>query len=337
MSAGSRTFTWDLANRLKTTTLSPTTTTYTYDGDGIRTQASTGTADAEKTNFIWDVNRELPQVVREENGAHAIYRRYFYGIGRLWMSTLEDNSNAFYFHYDPLGSVRDITDQGGATQWTYDYEPFGATRMQTGSTPSNLMKFAGEYEDPTGLYHLRARAYDPGSGRFTASDPLDLALALAANDSDGSAYAYVLARPTVYVDPSGKTLAAPIAGKSAARFVLGLTDGLSATPSGARYPQADGCVRRASGTSGYRRFSALFPTARLLPFPFHAGLSINATPTTCRGSEWNVHWWMKVDTSALVGPFGEFRLLTVGAVRGSAGGWRALPGLTWGGRSRAIR
>lgn len=198
LSAGSRTFTWDLANRLKTTTLSPTTTTYTYDGDGIRMQASTGPADTEKTNFTWDVNRELPQVVREASGSNALYRRYFYGADLLWMSTLEDNSNAFYFHSDPLGSVRAITAVDGTTQWTYDYEPFGTTRTQTGSGPTNLMKFAGEYEDPTGLYHLRARQYDPVSGRFVGPDPIR---------SGGlqrvSAYGYVGCRPTVLSDPSG--------------------------------------------------------------------------------------------------------------------------------------
>ena len=201
LAAGSRTFTWDLANRLKTTTLAPTTTTYTYDGDGIRTQASTGTTNQSKTNFTWDVNRSLPQVVREASGSNSIYRRYFYGTDLLWMSTLENNSNAFYFHYDPLGSVRNVTAQGGATQLTYDYEPYGTTRTQTGSSPPNLVKFTGEYEDPTGLYHLRARQYDPGLGRFLQQDPV------AGQRAGGyvSSYAYASDRPTVLIDPSGRT------------------------------------------------------------------------------------------------------------------------------------
>ena len=199
LAAGSRTFTWDLANRLKTTTLAPTTTTYTYDGDGIRTQASTGTTNQSKTNFTWDVNRSLPQVVREASGSNSIYRRYFYGTDLLWMSTLENNSNAFYFHYDPLGSVRNVTAQGGATQLTYDYEPYGTTRTQTGSSPPNLVKFTGEYEDPTGLYHLRARQYDPASGRLLRPDPAQPAL----STPHGSIYSYVMNRPTVLVDPAG--------------------------------------------------------------------------------------------------------------------------------------
>ena len=201
LSAGSRTFTWDLANRLKTTTLSPTTTTYTYDGDGNRTQTSTGTTNQSKTNFIWDLNLSVPMVVRESNGGGGIYRRYINGLDPLWMSTLENNTNAYYFHYDPLGSVRNVTAQGGATQWTYDYEPYGTTRTQTGSAPPSFLKFAGQYEDPTGLYYLRARQYDASNGRFTAVDPAEPSLMTPFT----SAYLYAGAQPTVMVDPSGTT------------------------------------------------------------------------------------------------------------------------------------
>ena len=65
LSAGTRTFTYDLANRLTTTIEGPTTTTYAYDGDGNRLQASTGAAASDKTNYTWDVNGGLPQLVTE--------------------------------------------------------------------------------------------------------------------------------------------------------------------------------------------------------------------------------------------------------------------------------
>jgi hypothetical protein len=38
LSAGTRSFTWNLANYLKTTTQGSTTSTYTYDGDNKRLQ-----------------------------------------------------------------------------------------------------------------------------------------------------------------------------------------------------------------------------------------------------------------------------------------------------------
>jgi RHS repeat-associated protein len=61
------------------------------------------------------------------------------------------------------------------------------------------MKYTGEYLDPTGLYHLRARQYDPTVGLFLARDPIQ-----PATDSPYmSSYAYVDGRPTVLTDPSG--------------------------------------------------------------------------------------------------------------------------------------
>ena len=83
----------------------------------------------------------------------------------------------FYYHSDPLGSVTDVTDAGGAAQWRYAYEPFGAERSATnvsGSAPANRLRFTGQYLDPeTGHYHLRARQYDPATGRFGALDPVE--------------------------------------------------------------------------------------------------------------------------------------------------------------------
>lgn len=52
--------------------LSTTTTTYSYDGLGKRLQASTGTTSSQKTNFLWEVNRGLPQVAQERNGSNSL-------------------------------------------------------------------------------------------------------------------------------------------------------------------------------------------------------------------------------------------------------------------------
>ena len=51
---------------------------------------------------------------------------------------------------------------------------FGATRAQaTGSLALSANGFAGQHlEAATGLFDMRARDYDPASGRFTANDPV---------------------------------------------------------------------------------------------------------------------------------------------------------------------
>ena len=62
------------------------------------------------------------------------------------------------------------------------------------------MRFSGSLLDAdTGLYHMRARQYDPSNGRFHSVDPLlpDRASPYI------SAYVYAENRPTVLIDPSG--------------------------------------------------------------------------------------------------------------------------------------
>lgn len=77
----------------------------------------------------------------------------------------------------------------------------------------NVLKFAGELLDPTGLYYLRARLYDPSSGRFTRRDP--------ASPDPGepyiSSYAYAANRPTSMIDPSGMTFIPSNEGQDAAQ------------------------------------------------------------------------------------------------------------------------
>jgi len=212
LSAGSRTFSYDLANRLKTTTQGSTTTTYSYDGDGVRLQASTGTQANKRTNFLWDVNDGLPQVALERDGNNALLRRYVYGVRRISMIS---GSNTSYYIADGLGSVANLTSSSGATQWTWSYEPFGTIRTETkasGNQPTNFLKFTGEYLDPTGLYHLRARQYDAATGRFTSPDPVTPER----NQPQAAGYIYAADRPTTVVDPSGETFTPANDGKVAA-------------------------------------------------------------------------------------------------------------------------
>jgi RHS repeat-associated protein len=56
---------------------------------------------------------------------------------------------------------------------TYEYDAYGNALVTTGSTP-NVYLYRGEQYDPDlGLYYLRARYYNPQTGRFMSRDPLD--------------------------------------------------------------------------------------------------------------------------------------------------------------------
>jgi RHS repeat-associated protein len=85
---------------------------------------------------------------------------------------------------------------------SYGHDVFGAIRSQSGSS-DNYWLFTGEQLDSDeGLYYLRARYYDPETGRFLSQDPLPL----------GNLYAYVGNNPVNRVDPSGLMHIADVGG-----------------------------------------------------------------------------------------------------------------------------
>src|SRR6059058_5818382 len=80
---------------------------------------------------------------------------------------------AQYAHGDGLGSVRLVTDSAGGTAGAASYEPWGAPKA--GAATLGGFGYTGEQADgETGLAYLRARSYDPATGRFLQQDPAGL-------------------------------------------------------------------------------------------------------------------------------------------------------------------
>jgi len=77
---------------------------------------------------------------------------------------------AEYYHTDALGSTLALTNETGAVQTTYAYEPFGNTTMDGAST--NPFQYTGRENDAAGLNYYRARYYSPALQRFISEDPL---------------------------------------------------------------------------------------------------------------------------------------------------------------------
>ena len=75
-------------------------------------------------------------------------------------------------------------------------DAFGAVRSHSGSNGTEFT-FTGEQNDPNGLEYLRARYYDPATGRFLGRDPL------------GGGYPYAGSNPANMVDPTGLCDLAP--------------------------------------------------------------------------------------------------------------------------------
>jgi RHS repeat-associated protein len=123
-----------------------------------------------------------------------------YGLDLISAST--ETHGEVYFHEDGSGSTTALTDDAGALLRSYRYHPFGAVIDGTAApgAPRIDQLFGGQYRDrETGLYHLRARYYDPGLARFTQADPLPAVHGV----PFVAAYAYANNAPLTMADPSG--------------------------------------------------------------------------------------------------------------------------------------
>ncbi|MFL3865501.1 DUF6531 domain-containing protein [Streptomyces griseobrunneus] len=99
-----------------------------------------------------------------------------------------------YYLTDALGSVVALADETGTKVNTYAYSPRGVQRAGTSEQVPQPYRFAGGYQDPTGLYHFAARYYDPNIGRFTTPDPSGL---------EKNPYLYAAGDPVNTIDPTG--------------------------------------------------------------------------------------------------------------------------------------
>ena len=124
---------------------------------------------------------------------------------------LPDTLALRYYHTDPAGSVRAITDEVGAVVERHDYRPFGEDVAPLTGDPN---RFAGKPLDPeTALHYFDARYYRQTWGRFTQVDPLHVGAAMT-DPQQWNRYAYARNNPFAYGDPTGEfaiTLIAPVA------------------------------------------------------------------------------------------------------------------------------
>jgi RHS repeat-associated protein len=162
--SGARTFAYDFENRLKS--MNNGAVTMLYDADGNRVGKNT-------TRYLVDELNPTgyAQVVEELEGT-TVTRRYTYGLQRISETQLLNGAwTTSFYGYDGFGTVRQLTDPTGAVTDTYDYDAWGNTVNQTGSTP-NVYRYRGEQYDPDlNLYYLRARYLNPQTGRFFSRDP----------------------------------------------------------------------------------------------------------------------------------------------------------------------
>ena len=208
---------------------------YGYDALGRRiSRTREAGGQKQETQWILDTARPYSEIVLErnrQNGGAWQETRYTHtpdGVGQLISE--QRQGKTLHVYEDGQGSARLITDESGQIIETLDFDAFG--NEEAGNPQESRHRYTGEsYDSATGLYHLRARDYDPKTGRFISMDehPGSQSIPLTLNK-----YLYGNADPVNHIDPSGNifiSITMPSFGNvvritSVGRQALGLLDKL---------------------------------------------------------------------------------------------------------------
>lgn len=196
-SRGADSFVYDFEDRLVQSTIEGVASQYQYDGLGNRYAKTAGGV---TTRYLLDTNTKLTNVLAELDAGGTVQAYYVYGLGLV--SRIEPDGTTRCYHYDSRGSAVSLSDSTGTITDSYAYDAFGKViNMQGGS--QNPFRYIGGYgvvDDGNGMQYVRARYYDPGSGRFVNKD---LKHGSGKDGQDLNRYAYALNTPTTLVDISG--------------------------------------------------------------------------------------------------------------------------------------
>ena len=166
LTGGGRVNSWDGQNRLVRCTKAGVTSDYVYSSDGFRRRVTVGgvTTDSVLDNGM---------LVRERSGG---VNKATYLVGARGPEYRRDDSTGAvrWYLYDGLGSSLGEVDPSGNVTSSRKYDVYGAVRGGVNSGGTSKQKFVGalghQSDDETGLVYMRARYYDPATGRFISQD-----------------------------------------------------------------------------------------------------------------------------------------------------------------------
>src|SRR5260221_3481499 len=220
----STSLTYNFENNLTKYMTSAITDTYKYDGLGNRLESAHSSS---RTRSITDITGSLSHVLEDYSlaGSGSVIGWYEYGLGLIatWGPS-SINSISSYFLEDGMGNTRYTTTYAGGEGSALSYDPYGVNTgqsgngfgqapvkknsktVQTASITQNSGSPGYQFDEQhldldSGFYYLRARNYDPATGRFLTRDS---AKPINTQPLSLNSYQYGFDSPTNKADPSWK-------------------------------------------------------------------------------------------------------------------------------------
>ena len=185
---------------------------YKYMVNGYRLSKS---VNGLETRYLWDKDN----VVAELNDMNVISQKYYRGCNLIC-----DDSNNYYMH-DIHGNIIEIYRGNNkyCNDW-YIYNAFGTNKYFDDTSAPNKWGYCDQLKDlETGNYYMRARYYNPDTGRFISEDthwnPSNMIYGdrtfeedetkypdITASLQAGNLYGYCLGNPIKYIDLDGFTV-----------------------------------------------------------------------------------------------------------------------------------
>jgi RHS repeat-associated protein len=183
------TYAYDSLNRL-TSISGAVTASYRYNGDGLRVGKTFGTPS--------------PSYVRGPTGSgwplSGGTSAYVWGQGLISSIAGSGNGMTTYALKNALQNPILQLARSGSLTAAVTFDAFGNPTSQSG-TPSAVGFTGGIMDSETGFFSLKARYYDPSSGRFITRDPLP---GSSTDPATQNGFVYAKDNPTRYIDPFGK-------------------------------------------------------------------------------------------------------------------------------------
>jgi RHS repeat-associated protein len=181
-------YSFDTENHLTSASKPGVSASYLYDPLHRQAQKTVGST---KTRFIY---AGLQRIADYDGTSGSLQNRYVFGSGLDEpLIQISAGGTLTYMHQDKTGSIIATTNSAGAVTNRYRYSPWGEASSLSGTT----FGFQGQrYDSETGLCYMKARYYDPRTGRFLQPDPMGYSAGL-------NLYLFANNNPLDLTDPLG--------------------------------------------------------------------------------------------------------------------------------------